>query len=198
MGTDAQRGGGGEAVSKPSPGPVPCAARGAPHGAVMKIAVLSDIHDRLDHLAAVLEAVRCEGAERVLFLGDFCAPFTLAALAEGFAGPVDAVFGNNDGDQFLLCRVAAQHPQVTLHGQLAELKVAGRDIALNHYPEIARRLAESQAYDAVFSGHDHQRYIREIGRTLWANPGEIMGRFKVVSFGVYETEDNSFRHVEGA
>jgi predicted phosphodiesterase len=84
---------------------------------------------------------------------------------------------------------------VTLHGQLAELEADGRKIGLNHYPDIARRLAESQAYDAVFSGHDHRRYIHQTGRTLWANPGEIMGRYKVVSFGIYETESNSFRHV---
>jgi predicted phosphodiesterase len=108
---------------------------------------------------------------------------------------VDCVFGNNDGDPFLLSKVAGQHAHVTLHGQLAELEAGGRKIGLNHYPEIARRLAESQAYDAVFSGHDHRRYIHQTGRTLWANPGEIMGRYQVVSFGIYETEPNSFRHV---
>jgi len=161
----------------------------------MKIAVLSDSHDRLDHLTAVLNAVRQEGAERVLFLGDFCAPFSLAALAEGFSGPVDCVFGNNDGDQFLLSRIAGQHPHVMLHGQLAELEISGRRIALNHYPDIARRLAESQAYHAVFSGHDHKRYVHQCGQTLWANPGEIMGRYGVISFGIYETDGNEFRHV---
>lgn len=161
----------------------------------MKIAVLSDSHDHLDHLQAVLAAVKEEGVERLFFLGDFCAPFTLAALATGFPGPVDCVFGNNDGDKFLLCRVASQHAGVTLHGELAELEIAGRRIALNHYPEIAVRLAESGAYDAVFSGHDHRRYMHQKGKTLWANPGEIMGRFKTVSFGIYDTADNSFRHV---
>ncbi len=161
----------------------------------MKIAVLSDSHDHLDNLQAVLTALPGEGVARVFFLGDFCAPFTLAALAEGFSGPIDCVFGNNDGDVFLLSRTASRHPHVTLHGQLAELDIEGRRIALNHYPEIARRLAESQAYDAVFSGHDHRRYLHQTGRSLWANPGEIMGRYQVVSFGVYDTETNTFRHV---
>ena len=84
---------------------------------------------------------------------------------------------------------------MTLHGQFAELEAGGRKIALNHYPDIARRVAESNAYDAVFSGHDHRRYIHQTGRTVWANPGEVMGRYGVVSFGVYDTDDNSFRHV---
>lgn len=162
----------------------------------MKVAVLSDIHDRLDHLEAVLRAVGETGAERLFFLGDFCAPFSLAALAEGFAGQIDAVFGNNDGDQFLLCQVASKHPQVTFHSPLAELEVEGRAVALNHYPEISKRLAESGAYAAVFSGHDHQRYVHVIGGTLWANPGEVMGRFGRVTFGLWDSTTNGFDHIE--
>ncbi|MEM7146636.1 MAG: YfcE family phosphodiesterase [Verrucomicrobiota bacterium] len=163
----------------------------------MRIAILSDIHDRLDHLESALTLVSENQAEHILFLGDFCAPFTLAALAEGFtAGPIDAIFGNNDGDPFLLCSVAAKHNHVTLHGQFAELEIAGRQIALNHYPDISRRLAESQAYDAVFSGHDHKQYIHQVGNhTLWANPGEIMGRFGSPSFGLYDTDTGSFEHI---
>ena len=52
----------------------------------MKIAVLSDAHDQLANLQRVLIAVQKEGAEHLCFLGDFCAPFTLAALATGFHG----------------------------------------------------------------------------------------------------------------
>jgi putative phosphoesterase len=161
----------------------------------MKIAVLSDMHDRLDHLERVLDDLRPRGCERMFFLGDFCAPFSLDALAGGFSGPMDAVFGNNDGDVFLLHRVAAKHPHVTFHAPLAELEVAGRKILLNHYPEIAQRLARSGDADAVFSGHDHQRYLHRFGETLWANPGEIMGRFGTVSYGVYDTGRHEFEHV---
>ena len=162
----------------------------------MKIAVFSDSHDRLDHLADALALPDVHAAERLFFLGDFCAPFSLAALAEGFAGrPIDIVFGNNDGDIHLLHRVASGHTHVTLHGQLAELEIAGRKIALNHYPEIARRLAESQAYDAVFSGHDHRKYVHRIGKTLWANPGEIMGRYGEPSVGIYDAEADTFVHL---
>ena len=161
----------------------------------MKIAVLSDCHDHLENLATALKLVRDLGAERLFYLGDFCAPFTLAALAQGFAGPIDAVFGNNDGDVFLLCRIASQHPHVTLHAPLAELEIDGRKIALQHYPELGVRLAESQAYDAVFTGHDHRKYLHQKGRTLWANPGEIMGRFGAPSFGLYDTTTGTFEHV---
>ncbi|MFN0129942.1 MAG: metallophosphoesterase family protein [Verrucomicrobiales bacterium] len=161
----------------------------------MAIAVLSDIHDHLDHLGRVLETVRSREVSRLCFLGDFCAPFVLKELADGFAGPIDAVFGNNDGDRFLLCRLAASHPHVTLHDPLAELEIDGRKILLTHYPEIGRRLAKSGEASAVFSGHDHQRYQHRFGDALWANPGEIMGRFGTVSFGLYHPSAHTFEHV---
>ncbi len=162
----------------------------------MKVAVLSDVHDRLDHLKSALERVSVLRPERLFFLGDFCAPFSLAALAEGYTeGPIDAVFGNNDGDHFLLCQIAGKHTHVTFHAPLAELDVAGRKVALHHYPEIGKRLAESGAYDAVFSGHDHQRYVHTIGETLWANPGELMGRLGAPGFGVWDSKTNTFEHV---
>jgi len=160
----------------------------------MKIAVLSDIHDNIWNLEQALNAVKTSGAERLFFLGDFCAPFTLAQIADGFAGPVDAVFGNNDGDPFLLTTIAGKYSHVTLHGQLAELEVGGLAIALNHYPDIARGLARSGQYDAVFSGHDHKKYVETHGTCLWANPGEVMGRFGEPSWGLFDTETRSFRH----
>ncbi len=162
----------------------------------MHIAVLSDIHDRLDHLEHALGQVRERGCGHLLFLGDFCAPFSLAALASGFgAGPVDAVFGNNDGDPHLLTQIASDHPHITLRGLYAELEIDGRRIAINHYPDISRRVAESGAFDAVFSGHDHRRYVHPIGAALWANPGEIMGRFGTPSWGCYDTGSGAFEHV---
>lgn len=166
----------------------------------MTIAILSDSHDRLDHLEKVLASVRATDAKVLCFLGDFCAPFSLAALAEGFAHPIHVVFGNNDGDVFLLHQVAAKYPHVTLHHPLAELEIDGVRIALQHYPELGKRLAQSGDFDAVFSGHDHQRYQHQIetgGRNvLWANPGEIMGRFGTVSYGLFDTETGHFEHVE--
>ena len=162
----------------------------------MLIAVASDAHDNIWSLERALSDMRGRAAEALLFLGDFCAPFALAQMAEGFAGPIHAVFGNNDGDPMLLATIAGRHAHVKLHGQMAELELGGRRVALNHYPQIARRLAESGAYDAVFSGHDHQRALQTVGRTLWANPGEVMGRYGKPSWGLYDTGSGRFEHVE--
>lgn len=162
----------------------------------MRVAVVSDIHDNIWNLETALNDINERGAEALVFVGDFCAPFTLAQIGESFDGEVHAVFGNNDGDQFLLSQVAGNFEHVHLHGHLAELELGGKNIALNHYPDIARRLAESGAYDAVFSGHNHERQHETVGATLWANPGEVMGRFDSPSYGLYDTETDSFEHIE--
>jgi len=156
----------------------------------MLVAVLSDCHDNIWNLEKVLP--RLGGAEVALFCGDFCAPFTLKMLAEGFAGPVHAVFGNNDGDVYLLLSVAGKAGNVTLHQPLCQLELDGRRIAAVHYPELGEALALCGKYDAVFSGHSHVAQVKMLGSTLWANPGEVMGRFGKPSFGLYDTSDNSF------
>ena len=161
----------------------------------MKIAIFSDIHDNLGNLETALNQANELNAETLLFLGDFCAPFSLNQMAEGFAGPIHAVFGNNDGDPFLLCQIAAKFDHVTLHGHYAELELAGRKIAINHYPDISKRIAQSGEFDAVFSGHDHQKYVHRFSEAIWANPGEIMGRFGEPSFGIFDTESGEFEHL---
>ncbi len=143
----------------------------------MKLIVCSDIHDNIWALQRALDSLPQEEAA-LLFCGDFCAPFTLVQLAEGFAGPIHVVWGNNDGDKFLLTQQASRFAHVTLHGEIAEFEWAGRRILANHYPQIARRLAESASSDIVCYGHDHiaHEVLLQNG-VLLLNPGEIMGRF---------------------
>jgi putative phosphoesterase len=157
----------------------------------MRVAVLSDIHDNIWNLAKVLE--RTAEADALLFLGDFCAPFTLKQITESFDGPIHCVRGNNDGDMLLLSRVAAKAGNVTFYSPLGELKLDGRRVAITHYPEVAAGLVASGKYDAVFSGHNHKYKEERHGDTLWVNPGEVMGRFGEPGFGFYDTESNTFR-----
>jgi len=160
----------------------------------MKIAILSDTHDNIWKLDEVLKQL--DGTDALLFCGDFCAPFTLAAIAEGFPGPVHVVFGNNDGDKWLLTKVANRAGNVTLHGAFASIELGGRKIALTHYPEIAAGIAASRLYDLVCCGHDHTRGIEHVGHCLKLNPGEVMGRFGVSSYAVYDTETGEAEIVE--
>jgi hypothetical protein len=159
----------------------------------MKVAVLSDIHDNIWKLEALLASLQ---ADVLLFCGDFCAPFTLAQIAEGFAGPVHAVFGNNDGDKLFLARVAYRFDHVKLHGDLLELELDGRQVAATHYPEVGRALARGGVYDLVCHGHSHERSVELIGSTLRVNPGEVMGRFGLSTYVIYDTGTGQAKIVE--
>jgi uncharacterized protein len=161
----------------------------------MKIAVLSDIHDNIWVLDTLLKDLE---ADALIFCGDFCAPFTLAQIAEGFAGPIDVVFGNNDGDQFLLTQVAGKYANVTLHGQFAELEFDGRQVAVTHYPAVGRALAKGGTYDLVCHGHSHEQAVERVGSTLRLNPGEVMGRFGLSTYAVYDTQAGEARIIRVA
>lgn len=159
----------------------------------MKVAVLSDIHDNIWVLERLLDGLQ---ADALIFCGDFCAPFTLAQIAEGFYGPIHVVFGNNDGDQMLLARVGARFGHVTLHGQFAELDLDGRQVAVTHYPDIGRALARGSVYDLVCHGHSHERLMKQGARTLRLNPGEVMGRLGPSSYALYDTATGLAQFVE--
>lgn len=150
----------------------------------MRIGIISDIHDNIWRLERVLEQIGA--CDALLCLGDYCAPFTMTAIGEGFAREVHAVWGNNDGDKLLLTRMADRAGNITLHGEFADLTLAGRRIALTHYPQVARPLALSGQFDLVCHGHDHTQRIECHGETLLVNPGEVMGRLGVGRYAIYD------------
>jgi putative phosphoesterase len=157
----------------------------------MRVAVISDVHDNIWALNRVLQSACQDQPDVFLVCGDLCAPFTLAAIMEGFAGPIHVVLGNNDGDALLLARTAAKRSNVALYNVLAELELEGRKVAVTHYPEIGRRLARCGEFEAVFFGHSHQAELAQEGRCLAVNPGEVMGRFGRCTYAIYDTASAS-------
>lgn len=162
----------------------------------MKLGIISDIHDHLDNLSRALAALNDAGAERLLCAGDLCAPFIVPRLAERFAGPIDVVFGNNDGDAFLIAQQAAQFDNVTIHGPFADLTIADRRVCLVHYPALAYPIGASGWYDLVCFGHNHTAEIQRQGSTVLVNPGETMGRFGRVTVAIYDTSSAEATHLE--
>ncbi|MDE0076393.1 MAG: metallophosphoesterase [Caldilineaceae bacterium] len=158
----------------------------------MKVAILSDSHDNIWNLEKALVDVDTQGCEVLLHCGDLVAPFILAQIAQAFDGPIHVVEGNNDGDGRLQQQVASGFPQISLHGPYAELELGGRKVALIHYPEPARRIAQSGSFDLVCYGHDHLHHWERIGNCLLVNPGELMGRYGSPSWGIYDCECHEF------
>ncbi len=161
----------------------------------MKIAVLSDSHDNIWKLRAAMPHLQSAGA--VIHCGDLCSPFMLRAVGEGLAQtPFHLVWGNNDGDRLLLARIAAGLPQVTLHGDLAQVELGGLRVAVNHYPEIGRALALSGLYDLVCCGHNHEAQQERLGNCLLLNPGELMGLKGRSTLALFDTDSRGVEFVE--
>ena len=152
-----------------------------------KIAVFSDSHDQIASLTKALDHANAAGAEVLLHCGDLCAPFMLNLLGEKFAGPIHVVFGNNDGDGRLLQVIAGKHAQISLHGIYAELAIDDRQVAMIHYPEPARRIAQSGQFDLVCYGHDHTKLLEGVGKGWLLNPGEILGMKSAATWAIYDT-----------
>ena len=161
----------------------------------MKIAVMSDSHDNIWKLSAAMPLL--VEADAVIHCGDLIAPFMILRLIKGTDGkPVHIVWGNNDGDKGLIAQVAANAENIHLHGDFAHLEMDGLKIAVNHYPDIARTLAEAGSYDVVCYGHDHTMNEEWVGNTLLLNPGELMGLQGRSTIAVFDTRDKSVEFKE--
>jgi len=158
----------------------------------MLIGIFSDVHDNLANLGKALKIFQEHRAEVLIFCGDFCSPIPSRMMGAEFAGDIHCVFGNGDGDRFTISNVArTQYPNLKLHGEHAGLELDGARIAVTHYPFYAQALARTGDYQAVFSGHTHERHVERFGNCLWLNPGEILGWKDQATCAVYDTATNS-------
>jgi putative phosphoesterase len=161
----------------------------------MRLLVMSDSHDNIWKLDAAAENLA--HADVVLHCGDICSPFMIRRLGElAGAKPVHVIWGNNDGDTYLIGQVASGFPLVTLHGALAQFEMGGLKVAANHYPEIARGLAKSGDYGLVCYGHDHILHEERLGECLLLNPGELMGMKGRSTMAMVNTADRSVAWVD--
>ena len=153
----------------------------------MLIGIFSDVHDHLGNLGAALAQFAERGVDTLIFCGDFCSPIPARAMGD-FAGEIHAVFGNGDGDRFAMQTIArTTAPNLTLHGEYADLAFGGARVAVTHYPFYAQALARTGDYQAVFSGHTHERHEQRFGACLWLNPGEVLGWKGPATVALYDT-----------
>jgi len=161
----------------------------------MKFAVMSDSHDNIWNLRKALESISIERCDLIIHCGDFVAPFMFAELAMPGI-PVHCVFGNNDGDRFLLTKTAAEsNGIITLYGAIGELEIGGISLAFVHEEEIAQGLAATEKYDMVCFGHTHKHFRDKKGKTVLLNPGEIMGKDGNPGFCIVNLEKHVIQRV---
>jgi hypothetical protein len=140
----------------------------------MKIAVISDTHDNLKNLTAALAGIAAEGCGMLIHCGDLASPFMIHTLAE-FSGEVHTVFGNVEGDQFTIKKMADGYRNITLHGEAGFLEIEGDEVAFTHRPVFARGFASTGRYKFVFYGHTHRNDREKVNGTWMVNPGDLIG-----------------------
>jgi uncharacterized protein len=161
----------------------------------MQIAVLSDTHDNIWKLDCAMPHLA--GADAILHCGDLCSPFVTQRLIEGVKGkPVFIVWGNNDGDKRLHLLTAARAENIHFLGEFGELTLDGLKVALTHYPEIARPLAECGKYDLICYGHDHKAHEERFGQTILLNPGEVHGLYGRRTMAIFLTGTKKVKFIE--
>ena len=162
----------------------------------MFVAVMSDSHDNIWNLRKVLTMIKKKGAGMIIHCGDFIAPFMLKELDE--AGiPVYGVFGNNDGDQYLLTKLSLiTLKNITLHGLVGQVDVNGFNIGFTHDGIVGEGLALGGNYKMVCFGHSHTYLKKDVGKTILLNPGEIMGKDGLSEFCFVDTSTGQIERVE--
>lgn len=116
----------------------------------MKIAVVSDTHDRI--APGLLAAI--QGADEIWHLGDVCSPLVLDEFA--YLGPrLTVVRGNCDSDSSWPLTVRCER--------------GGLQFELIHIPPVAAQLG----VDLLLHGHTHVPRNELVGRTRFLNPGCI-------------------------
>jgi uncharacterized protein len=134
------------------------------------LGIMADTHDRLDRIAAGIALLEQRGAEGLLHLGDFVAPFALKAIMK-FRGPLYAIYGNNDGEKKGLKKIfpgLEEGPHV--------FEIGGRKLGCAHSVEEVPAEYRTTC-DGLFYGHSHAVVLipKEGRRPLELNPGEGCG-----------------------
>jgi putative phosphoesterase len=156
----------------------------------MRAAIISDIHDHIENLYKTLSHPAAGICDVLLCCGDICSPFMIGLLHDKWKKPVHIVFGNNDGDRFLISQKVMdankdrnENDQIIIHGEYllkgrGIMKIGLPDslsISMSHYPDIAYHLAETEEQQMIFYGHSHIPEIKTKGNNLMVNPGSVMG-----------------------
>lgn len=157
----------------------------------MLIAVISDTHDNLFRLNKAIKEINNKNINLVFHCGDIGLKTIEMLKNEKFL--VYATCGNGDDYNFL--KDAVSNSNVKLFEDAGEIKIDGINMAITHYPDLARLLASSKKYNIIFYGHTHKKNVEEVYNTKLINPGDIEGRNKKPSFLIYNTTNQDFEFI---
>lgn len=139
----------------------------------MKIAIVSDTHNNWPNFKKAIDWINKEKIQIILHCGDICSKETVDEVIKYFDGEIKFVKGNADFELELPEKI--------------ELEFNSKKIVFCHFPDIAKKLAQSGKFDLVFYGHTHRAWDEKVGNCHMINPGELAGQFYKPTFAVYDT-----------
>ncbi len=139
----------------------------------MRIGLMSDTHDRVPAVDALLREMLAREVEFVLHAGDFCSPFVLKPFQDHNMA-MSGVFGRNDGDPEGIRAFAAQGMGQELFESPHSIKFGDHKVLIVHdIGDVVERSVLAHA--VVIHGHTHLQEMKTRGETLIINPGEACG-----------------------
>ncbi|MBR5522821.1 MAG: metallophosphoesterase family protein [Akkermansia sp.] len=159
----------------------------------MLVALLSDVHDKHNHLRAALDKAKALNCQHLIYLGDFVHPATLSLMLGEWPHPLDFVLGNNEYEWEAFEALAKTRSNIRFHGYDGDIRLQERRLFFTHTPHDAiSKGLNTGLYDAVFYGHTHaSAAFIATDKTLMVNPGEICGRREAPGFAVYCPTSNT-------
>lgn len=141
----------------------------------MKIVILSDTHNNWENFKKAINWAILEKINLILHCGDISSQ-EIISQANGFFkdGEIKYVRGNADYDL----------PDIP---DSLDIEFDSRKIGFVHFPNEAKKMAQSGKYDMVFYGHTHRAWDEKVNTCHMINPGELAGQFYKATFAVYNT-----------
>lgn len=152
----------------------------------MKIAIISDTHDRLDNIQKALDYINAQECQVLIHAGDLALSNTLEYIADRFHGEIYLVEGNADLDPDITARLTDVYPNLNYYQKIAELEIDGLRIAVTHKPVDAKKLAGPD-FDLVIHGHDHKPWQSFVRKCEILNPGNLADQSYPPTFAIYDT-----------
>lgn len=159
----------------------------------MKLAVLSDTHNRYQTVETALTLLQARNINQVIHCGDIEDSETVW-LFQGFTAHF--VFGNCDSDRASL-RQAIHGIGATLHEPFGRLELVGAKIAFLHGDDrgLMHEVEHGGQFDYLFYGHTHQAREHRTGSTRVINPGALH-RARPKTFVVLDLASNEWESVQ--
>jgi hypothetical protein len=161
----------------------------------MKIAIISDTHDRLSNLSKFLKWAKENEPPIIIHCGDVATFKALENLVKNFSGKVYLSFGNADLDIDKMKNLQEIYSSLYIYEKIGEVEIGNLKIAFTHYPWTAKELAQKNSYHFIFYGHTHKPWAEKINKTYLINPGNLEGEPYQPTFCVLDLETKEFRLV---